>query len=180
MTAPVSPLSHAPRVLAIGVGNASCGDDAVGLIVAQRLEETPLNGVTIMLSPGEGTALLALWQDTDAVVLVDAVWSGSRPGTLHRFAVGTQPLPAIFARVSSHTFGVAEAIELARVLRQLPPVLVVYGVEGATFALGAGLSAAVAAAVPQVVTRVQQELLALTASSSQCEPPQGDAVGLVR
>ena len=99
---------------------------------------TPLDGVTIVPTSGEGTALLALWQDTDAVVLVDAVCAGARPGILHRFAVGTQPLPALFLRVSTHAFGVAEAIELARALRQLPPALVGYGVEGATFETDAG------------------------------------------
>jgi hydrogenase maturation protease len=165
MTAPTSPLQRPYRVLVLGVGNACRGDDAVGLVVAQRLQEAPLDGVTVMPTAGEATALLALWQGTDAVVLVDAVRAGARPGTLHRFAVRTHPLPAMFSRVSTHAFGVAEAIELARVLRQLPPVLVVYGVEGATFEMGAGLSAAVAAAVPQTVAQVRQELLALSAGA---------------
>ena len=159
-------------MLVLGVGNASRGDDAVGLEVARRLQEHPLDGVTIMPTAGEGTALLALWQDTDAVVLVDAVCTGASPGTLHRFAVGTQPLSAMFSRVSTHAFGVAEAIELARALRQLPPALVVYGVEGASFEMGAGLSTAVAAVVPQAVARVRQEVLALTASSTPHGPPQ--------
>jgi hydrogenase maturation protease len=153
-------------VLLLGVGNACRSDDAVGLVVAQRLQEDPLDGVTIVLTAGEGTALLALWQDTDAVVLVDAMCTGAKPGTLHRFEVGTQPLPALFSRVSTHAFGVAEAIELARALRQLPSTLVVYGVEGAVFETGVGLSALVEAAVPQVIAQVRQELMVLTASSS--------------
>jgi hydrogenase maturation protease len=172
MTAPTSPLLRPPRVLVLGVGNAYRGDDAVGLVVAQRLQEDPLDGVTVTLTAGEGTALLALWQDTDAVVLVDAVCAGARPGTLQRFAVGTEPLPARFSGVSTHAFGVAEAIELARALRQLPPVLVVYGVEGATFEMGAGLSAAVAAVVPQVVAQVRQEVLVLTARGTLHDLPQ--------
>jgi hydrogenase maturation protease len=173
MTVPAAPLQLPPRVLVLGVGNAARGDDAVGLVVAQRLQADPCLGVvTIRLTTGEGTALLALWQDTDAVVLVDAMCTGARPGTLHRFEVSSQPLPAIFSRVSSHAFGVAEAIALARALRQLPPVLVVHGVEGATFEIGADLSAAVAAAVPQAVARVRQELLTLTAGNRQCGPPQ--------
>ena len=166
MTASTPPLPRPPRVLVLGVGNASRGDDGVGLVVAQHLQEAPLDGVTIVLTAGEGTGLLALWQDTDAVVLVDAVWTGARPGTLHRFEVVSQPLPAMFSRVSTHAFGVAEAIELARALRQLPPVLVVYGVEGAIFETSVGLSAVVAAVVPQAIAQVRQELLALTASSS--------------
>jgi hydrogenase maturation protease len=172
MTGSASPLPGQPRTLVIGVGNGYRGDDAVGLMVAQRLQEEHLDHVTIVSTTGEGTALLALWQDTDAVVLVDAVCAGARPGTLQRFVVGTEPLPAMFSRVSTHAFGVAVAIELARALRQLPPALVVYGVEGATFEAGVGLSAAVAAAVPQVIAQVRQELLALTDGSTlRCVPP---------
>jgi hydrogenase maturation protease len=178
MTAPASPLP--PRVLVLGVGNAFRGDDAVRLVVAQRIQQHPLGGVTIVSTAGEGAALLALWQDTDAVVLVDAVWTGARPGTLHRFTVGTQPLPAVFSRVSTHAFGVAEAIELARALQPLPPVFVIYGVEGATFEPGVGLSAAVAAAVPQAVARVRQELLTLMASSSSTWSAAGGPTGPAR
>jgi hydrogenase maturation protease len=168
-----SPLSPPPRVLVIGVGSAYRGDDAVGLVVAQRLQEERLDHVTIVPTAGEGTGLLTLWQGTDAVVLVDAVWTGARPGTLYRFEVGARPLPALFSRLSTHAFGVAEAIALARALRQLPPMLVVYGVEGATFAAGMGLSAAVAAAVPQVVAQVRQELRALTERKTPRDVPPG-------
>jgi hydrogenase maturation protease len=166
MTVPASALPRPPRVLVIGVGNASRGDDAVGLVVVRHLRENPLDGVTIVPTTGDGTMLLALWQDADAVVLVDAVCTGARPGTLQRFEVGSRPLPAMFSRVSTHAFGVAEAIELARVLHQLPSLLVIYGVEGASFEIGTDLSAQVAAVVPQVVAQVRQEILALTGSSA--------------
>jgi hydrogenase maturation protease len=119
--------------------------------------------------------LLALWQDADAVVLVDAVCTGARAGTLQRFEVGSRPLPAMFSRVSTHAFGVAEAIELARVLHQLPSLFVIYGVEGTSFEIGADLSEQVAAAVPQVVAQVRQEILALTGSNA---PPWSATGGL--
>ena len=51
-----------------------------------------------------------------------------------------------------------EAIELARVLQQLPPCLVVYGIEGMQFDIGRELSAAVRQAVPDVVQQVRQDI----------------------
>ncbi len=33
---------------------------------------------------GESLGLLDIWQGADAVVLVDAIRSGARPGTIHR------------------------------------------------------------------------------------------------
>ena len=61
-----------PRVLVIGIGNAYRGDDAVGLVVAQRLQEVPLDHVIIVTTPRDGTALFELWRDADVVVLIDA------------------------------------------------------------------------------------------------------------
>jgi hydrogenase maturation protease len=59
---------------------------------------------------------------------------------------------------SSHAFNVAEAIELARVLNRLPPRLVVYGVEGRRFDVGAGMSPEVARATDEVVERLFNEV----------------------
>ena len=119
--------------------------------------------MTVLVQSGEGTRLLESWRNADAVILIDAVQSGARPGTVHRLEAVEQPVPRALLRCSTHAFGIAEAIELARALRQLPPRLVIYGIEGQTFAAGAGLSVAVAQAVPEVIARVWHEICALQA-----------------
>ena len=76
----------------------------------------------------------------DAVILIDAVHSGTKPGTIHRLDAHTQPIPAKFF-ITLHTpLGVAEAIELVKALKQLPPLFIVYGIEGKCFEAGNGLS----------------------------------------
>jgi len=157
-TPPPATITPQRRVLVIGLGNPYRSDDALGLVVAQYLRQAPQAHVTIVDTPQDGTALLELWRDADVVVLIDAVSSGAEPGTLYRFDAGLQPLPTHFASTSTHALGVAEAIELARALRQLPPALIVYGVEGQTFAPGMGLSEAVASRIQEVVKRVQRDL----------------------
>jgi len=142
----------------IGVGNPERGDDAVGLEIAARLRERRLPGVEIFETSGDGAALMELLKGRPRVFLFDAVRSGEPSGTVFRFDVGTQPLPATVAQASTHAFGVAEAIELARVVGSLPPTVILYGVEGACFELGAGLSPEVRAAVHEVVRRVLAEL----------------------
>ena len=80
-------------------------------------------------------------------MVVDAAASGAPPGSVRRFEAHAAPLPAHLLRSSTHAFGVAEAIELARALGRLPPILDVYAIEGSDFSAGAGLSPPVAAAV---------------------------------
>ena len=52
--------------------------------------------------------------------MIDGVSSGAAPGTLHRFEVADEPLPAELFSSSTHALGVAEAVELARELDRLP------------------------------------------------------------
>ncbi len=146
------------KIVVIGVGNVFRGDDGLGLVVARRLSTLDLDGVAVLEQSGEGTALIETWENAARVIVVDAVSSGSEPGTIHRFEAVDQPLPALFSGGSTHAFGLAEAIELARNLDRLPDQLVVYGVEGKSFELGTGLSEEVKAAVEDLGVRIVQEL----------------------
>lgn len=150
-------------IVVLGVGNAYRGDDGIGPTVAQRLREEPPDHVVVLTASGEGTSLLESWRNTDAAILIDAVHSAARPGTVHRIEAAEQPVPKEFLRCSTHSFGVAEAIELARVLQQLPSRLIVYGIVGKTFEAGAGLSTPLTQAVPHVVARVRRDICALKA-----------------
>ncbi|TAK03447.1 MAG: hydrogenase maturation protease [Candidatus Manganitrophaceae bacterium] len=142
----------------IGIGNDYQSDDAAGRIVARRLKTWAPPGTEIFEETGEGTALLEAWRGAEDVFLIDAVQSGAPPGTLHRIDVQVQPLPASLFRHSTHAFGIAEAVELARVLHQLPSRLIIYGIEGERFDAGVGLSPSVEKAVAEVEARLRQEI----------------------
>jgi hydrogenase maturation protease len=147
-----------PGIVVIGVGNEYRSDDGAGIDVARRLRALFATGVTILEESGEGAALMQAWQGAAWVMLVDAVRSGASPGTIHRLDARAAPMPMGFFHYSTHAFSVAEAVELARSLDQLPAHLIVYGIEGATFAAGVELSPAVEQAVEVVVERLAQEV----------------------
>ncbi len=145
-------------VLVIGIGNELRGDDAAGLLAARRLKARSGREIAISEQPGDGTAIMRAWQGAEAVIVVDTVCSDMAPGTIYRFEAGSRPIPAELFSLSTHGFGLAEAIELARVLRQLPPRLVVYAIEGRQFATGSGPSRAVRQAVQYVVDSILHEV----------------------
>ena len=146
------------RVVVIGVGNPYRRDDAAGLVIARRLRQKAPAHVTVIEHEGEPTALLEAWKDAHAVFLIDAVFSGAEPGTVHRLDAQASAIPQELFRYSTHAVSVAEAIELARVLGQLPPKLVVYGIGGKDFSAGLGLSPEVEGRVDELVERVLREL----------------------
>ena len=53
----------------------------------------------------EPTRLLGLWDGLQTLVVVDALRSGARPGTLRRFEVGDAPLPRELRLASTHAMG---------------------------------------------------------------------------
>ena len=143
------------RALVIGLGNSYRRDDGVGPAVAERLRER--RDVEVATCEQEPSRLLDAWAGADLALVVDAVASGAEPGTVHRFDASERAVPSSVFRGSTHAFGVGELIELARALGRLPGRVIVYGVEGAEFAAGDGLSPAVAAAVEPLAAELIEE-----------------------
>ena len=90
--------------------------------------------------------------------LIDAAQSGATPGTIHRIDCAIADAIVPRDTVSSHGFGVAEAIGLARALGTLPAHCIVYAIEAADFTAGARPTAAVMAAANVVATRVLADM----------------------
>ncbi len=144
------------RVVAVGVGNVYRSDDGAGLAVAERLRETAPD-IEVVTCEQEPLRLLDAWNGADLALVVDAVSSGARPGTVHRFDASEQPVPATVFRGSTHALGVGDAIELARTLGRLPTRVLVFGIEGERFSAGDRLSPAVAAAVEPLAAELGEE-----------------------
>lgn len=143
----------------IGLGSPDRGDDAVGPEVARRVADLHLPGVTVV-EHEDPTGLIDLWDTADLAVVVDAVRSGSAPGSLLVVESGADAGPladrawARTGRGGTHAFGLAAAVELGRALHRLPRRLVLVGVEATQFEHGTVLGAPVAAALDAVVATV--------------------------
>jgi hydrogenase maturation protease len=149
------------RRILVGLGHPDRGDDAVGQAVCDAFGDR--DDVTVWPVAGDPCLLAARWEPDDRVVVVDAVVSGAPPGTVHVVHVGTTGPDRIAAgtgTLSSHGFGLADAIALSRAIGTLPRELVVVGVEIVGVDRGAGLSDPVTDAVAAAVGAAEQELSA--------------------
>ena len=141
----------------VGVGNEFGTDDALGVLVAREMRRRFPSGLTVIEASGEGASLMDAWKGADEVIIVDAI-SGAEPGEIHRIDASTRDVPKGLSLFSSHAFGVANAIEMARELHQLPPVTILYGIEGETFDPGVGLSDSVLKSLPKLLAMIEQDL----------------------
>ena len=140
-------------MMIIGLGNEFRHDDAVGLIVARRLRD---KGIPAEEHEGDLAALMDRWKHAEALIVIDAVQSGAAPGTLHRKDVSTSPLERELFKSSTHALGLADAIELSRVLATLPPRVSVFGVETRDLTAGVGLSFEIERVLPMLVQELEE------------------------
>ena len=164
------------RLAVLGLGNTLLGDDAVGpRVVTELAAEHDFPAHVQVLDLGTpGLDLTPYLLDVDAVLFVDAVRLGARPGTV-RLLPREDILDArLSPRVSPHDPGVQQALQIVELQRDLHLDAAVLGVEPHDLTLGAPLSPPVAAAVPAlkravldwVQAHLQQDHLPLTKDPS--------------
>lgn len=157
----------APRkVLVACIGNLDRCDDGIGPLVAQKLEGRLAGEVLLVVRRGD---ILALAEDAagfDALICVDAAAPMDTPGRIHRVDPTDEELPRELCTTSTHGFGLADAIELARALNRVPQTIVIYAVEGECFDAGAIMTQAVAAAAEETSRLVASEAIRLLASQA--------------
>jgi hydrogenase maturation protease len=145
-----------PYTIVIGIGNDFRRDDGVGVAVAHKVAEHDLPGVRVVSGVSEPAALLEVWDGAARAVVVDAVTgANTAPGRIRRW---TAPDLETTTVVSSHALGLAQTYALGQALARVPDELVVFTVDVADTNHGIGLTAAVAAAVPDLVDLIVTEL----------------------
>lgn len=153
------------RVVVIGVGNPYRSDDGAGPETARLVGER-LPAVEVVELDGEPSGLLEAWNGADLAFVVDAVHShAAAPGGVHRIELGAGGVARPSRSPTSHGLGPGDAVALGQVLDRLPHQLVLYGIEGESFAAGLGLSPAVRAAVTVVAEHIEGEVRAACASA---------------
>ncbi|MGW8378328.1 hydrogenase maturation protease [Streptomyces sp. ODS28] len=154
-------MGYPSRIAVIGVGNEFRHDDGVGWAVIGRLEERARQrpyppGTTLAVCDGDPACLISLWEAAELAVVIDAAHAHPGvPGRLHRLEADSAQLHLPH---EANAHGLGEAVELSRALGRLPDRLIVYAVEVADNTMGPGLSAPVAATVPLLAHRVEEEI----------------------
>ena len=122
-----------PRILVAGVGNIFLGDDAFGSEVARRLACRPLpDGVRVVDFGIRGLDLTyALLDSYEAVILVDAVPRGGRPGTL--YVLEPAPSEGAVPAVEGHNLDPANVLRLAAAMGGQVGRLLLVGCEPTPF-----------------------------------------------
>lgn len=145
-------------IMIIGIGQIYRSDDGIGLIVAERLRSLlgHREDICVLNYQGDLIHLMELWSGTSMVILIDSIQPQGRPGSIALFAAHERSLPTICWQTSTHSTGLSEVIELAKVLGNCPPALYVFGIEGKNFQIGDTLTSSVAKSSDVLISRIRQ------------------------
>lgn len=147
--------------LVIGLGNVLASDDGIGIEIARELSTRKLPpGVRVVEGATTGLGLIDLLLDARRVIMVDAVWCGSSPGTILRLK--ERDLSQMKLRsLSAHDLGVVEALRLGDVLypERMPREVLLFGIVAERLdPYRQGLSPSVKEAVPRVIDAIMAEI----------------------
>jgi len=143
----------------IGCGNLNRQDDAVGVIIAQRLQgflnQNPHPHVRVYDCGTAGMEVMFQARGSKRLIVVDASTTGSQPGTIFKVPgeeLASLPEPSF----NLHDFRWDHALAAGRKIYQhdFPQEVTVYLIEAANLGLGIGLSSMVEHSANLVLTEI--------------------------
>lgn len=150
----IMPTSIRPSILVAGIGNEFRGDDAVGLLVTERIRRLNCAHIETVTLSDHLDSLLDFWPNYELVILVDAICTGAEAGTIYCRDLLRQPLPHTVTTTSTHSLDPLQLVQMARALNRCPRSLYLVGIEGRDFAAGASISHNVHTALPLAVEQI--------------------------
>jgi len=118
------------KTVIIGIGSLLRGDDAVGIRIAEAIEQEALPpDVKVVTTTAAGLALLDLLTGHDRALIIDAIQTRhGKPGEIYR--LGLEDIPAPLHSFTVHDVSLGSALDIGRKMGlALPAETVIFAVE---------------------------------------------------
>jgi hydrogenase maturation protease len=142
------------KTVVIGIGNPYMKDDGIGIQVADEISRRELGPSVLVYSYyALDLSLLSFFLNASRVIIIDALKSGNRPGTVSTFSIESTKTPFL-ELPNLHELQLFDIMDLASQTGVLPPNIMIVGIEPADCDAGEGLTREVSEAIPNVISTV--------------------------
>jgi len=133
----------------IGIGRPIRGDDGIGVVLIDRLQNKELPEDVNLLDAGtSGMNLLHHLKDFDRVIIIDAIRHGGDPGDWLFFS--PEEVNSSIKMRSTHDSNLLETLELSEMLGEKPDKVVIMGIIPADMSIGEELSPSLNRKLPEI------------------------------
>ena len=146
------------KTLVLGVGNLIRSDDGVGVHVVQRLKKEKLK-VDAVDAAIAGLRIIEMTRGYDKVIIVDAIMTGGKPGTIYKLS--PEDLPNTIHLSHSHGVDILTALKFGeKIMREeMPKEVVVFAIEAEDIGtFNDKCTPQVEKAIPKVVDLIKNEI----------------------
>jgi hydrogenase maturation protease len=129
------------NITILGIGNTLYQDEGLGIHALPLIEELLKDTENIEIIDGttDGMRLLAPVEDTDYLIVIDAINAGKPGGTI--ITLRGEDIPAYFGiKMSIHQLGFQEVLMAAKIRERYPKNIVMIGMQPTSLELGVELS----------------------------------------
>lgn len=152
-------MSNTPNIMVMGVGNVLLSDEGVGVHILKELEKEELpENVELIEAGTAGLELAHLIENTDFLIIIDAVNAKTKPGALFRFKPDDISIMPEMFEVSFHQVGILEVLSIINILGTSPKTIV-YGIQPKSLDWGLELTEEIAAVLPKVKEYILKEIM---------------------
>ncbi len=125
----------------LGLGNILMQDEGIGVYSANLLKDTYTFSPDIKIIDGgtTGTDLLPYFEDSNKVLIIDAVNFEKKPGYIE-IIENDNILATITAKISLHHLGLSDVLSIIKLLDITPSEICLVGIQPVTMELGLDVS----------------------------------------
>ena len=147
------------QITILGIGNTLYTDEGLGVHALAALQEKFDLDQQVELVDGstDGMSLLGPVEDTDYLIVIDAINAGKEGG--HIIELHGDDIPAYYGiKMSIHQLGFQEVLLASKLRERYPKNIVMIGMQPTSLELGIGLSETNEARLPGMFKLVEQQV----------------------
>ena len=148
------------QITILGIGNTLYTDEGLGVHALSPLEDIYGSDEQVEIVDGstDGMSLLGPVEDTDYLIVIDAINAGKEGGSI--IELHGDDIPAYFGvKMSIHQLGFQEVLLASKLRDKYPKHIVMIGMQPTSLELGIELSETNKTQLPELVNLVQQQVV---------------------
>ena len=147
------------KIIILGIGNTLFQDEGLGIHALPLIEENLQNIENVEIYDGttDGMRLLGPVEETDYLIIIDAINAGKPGGTI--ISIKGDEIPAYFGiKMSIHQLGFQEVLMAAKIRERYPKNIVMIGMQPTSLEMGVNLTETNQKSLPAMVELVVKQV----------------------